>query len=393
MIKLTEDWTAVCIAALIVVFAWLGWVPVLTNSPSVSWLYLFLFSLAIVSLAMFLKGDRLTVRILPGYLLLFVLVVATHLITSLSWVKNLGLEIVLFSLLVGLFISNVLRVPSVVKSLVQTELYIKIGLVLMGTTIVFGDVMQAGAWGLVQSLVVVVVVWQFCFWLGKQFGLDQEMRTLLASAVSICGVSAAIATSGAIQGDGKKLSYVISLVLITAIPMMIAMPYAAQAMNLTPAEAGAWLGGTIDTTGAVVAAGNLLGEEALTYATVVKFSQNVLLGLAAFGISLYWSYTHHASPEEPSVRMIWQRFPKFVLGFVVASVIFSFLLPADVGSALKAPVKATQTFWFALAFICIGLETRVSDIFTLDQGKPAWVFILAQVFNILFTLVVAWFLF
>jgi uncharacterized membrane protein YadS len=219
------------------------------------------------------------------------------------------------------------------------------------------------------------------------------MRTLLASAVSICGVSAAIATSGAIQGDGKKLSYVISLVLITAIPMMIAMPYAAQAMNLTPAEAGAWLGGTIDTTGAVVAAGNLLGEEALTYATVVKFSQNVLLGLAAFGISLYWSYTHHASSEKPSVRMIWQRFPKFVLGFVVASVIFSFLLPADVGSALKAPVKATQTFWFALAFVCIGLETRVSDIFTLDQGKPAWVFILAQVFNVLFTLVVAWFLF
>src|SRR5687768_18098725 len=111
---------------------------------------------------------------------------------------------------------------------------------------------------------------------------------MLSSAVSICGVSAAIATSGAIKGDSKKLSYIISLVLITAIPMMILMPYIAKYLVLSQEVTGAWLGGTIDTTGAVVASGTLEGETALKINNIVKFSQKVLLGIEAFAISDYW---------------------------------------------------------------------------------------------------------
>src|SRR6185312_6412546 len=159
---------------------------------------------------------------------------------------------------------------------------------------------------------------------------------MLSSAVSICGVSAAIATAGAIKGDSKKLSYVVSVVLITAIPMMIVMPYIAKYFGFPEAVTGAWLGGTIDTTGAVVASGTLVGEEALKISTIVKFSQNVLLGLAAFAISIYWTYTKKDAVVEgkPTLGTIWERFPKFVIGFIAASLLFSFFLNADTVAAV-----------------------------------------------------------
>jgi uncharacterized membrane protein YadS len=132
---------------------------------------------------------------------------------------------------------------------------------------------------LIQALLVVTSVWYFAFWVCKKLKVDDEIAMMISSAVSICGVSAAIATAGAIKGDSKKLSYVISMVLITAIPMMIFMPIIANYFHFSQEVTGAWLGGSIDTTGAVVASGTLVGEAALKISTIVKFSQNVLLGL------------------------------------------------------------------------------------------------------------------
>jgi len=226
---------------------------------------------------------------------------------------------------------------------------------------------------------------------------DDELTMMLSSAVSICGVSAAIATSGAIKGDTKKLSYVISLVLITAIPMMIFMPYLAKWMGLSQEVTGAWLGGTIDTTGAVVASGTLVGETALKISTIVKFSQNVLLGVAAFAISLYWTYTKKANIEgvdkKPTLGIIWERFPKFVLGFIAASLIFSFLLDPAQSNSVKPALKNLQVLWFTLAFTSIGLETKFSDLFKHDNRRPLYAFVIAQTFNILVTLVISYLLF
>lgn len=402
---LSEDWTAVVVAFIVIAVAILGFGPTL---PSVRWsdaadlrgslgaggllesvLVLWIFGFIVTSIAFVLKGDGFSVRHIFGYTVIVVIALLSQLITGNEIVRGLGLEIVLFSLFIGLFISNVLRVPAWIGPLIQTELYIKIGLVILGCGIVFSEVMRTGALGLVQSLAVVLVVWQFCFWLGKRFGLDDELRTMLSSAVAICGVSAAIATAGAIKGDSKKLSYVISLVLITAIPMMLVMPWIAKVSGMSMAVAGAWLGGTIDTTGAVVAAGTVLGDDALSYATVVKFSQNFLLGIAAFAISVYWTYRKSSGQsEKPSARTIWDRFPKFVLGFIVASFLFSFVLPNQ-GQEVKSSLKGIQTFWFALAFTCIGLETKFTDIFSMDNGRPAIAFLVAQLFNIGFTLLVA----
>jgi uncharacterized membrane protein YadS len=118
-----------------------------------------------------------------------------------------------------------------------------------------------------------------------------------------------------------------------------------------------------------------------------------LLGLAAFAISVYWTYTKNSRQEKPSLALIWERFPKFVLGFIAASFLFSFILPTESIASVKGTLKGQQTFWFAMAFTCIGLETKFIDIFKLDRGRPAFAFLIAQAFNIIFTLLVAWLVF
>ncbi|MDX9904551.1 MAG: putative sulfate exporter family transporter [Bacteroidales bacterium] len=346
-------------------------------------------------LGMVMSGDSLK-KYVTGFLSLYLLAILAQFISSFAGFKNLGLETVLFSLLLGLVIGNIFRLPAWLRAGVQTELYVKIGLVLLGATILFKDILTAGSFGLIQAVIVVTVVWYFAYWLSRKMKVDAEFSTMLASAVSICGVSAAIATAGAINGDKKKLSFIISLVLIIAIPMMIFLPIIARWMGLSDIVTGAWLGGTIDTTGAVVAAGTIAGETGLKYATIVKFSQNVLLGLAAFAISIFWAYRKKDDGEKREhvpLRIIWDRFPKFVLGFILASLVFSFILSSETAHASGKVIKSFSTFWFNLAFISIGLETRFSDFKHIGSKKPFYSFIIAQTFNIIFTLGVSWLLF
>ena len=254
--------------------------------------------------------------------------------------------------------------------------------------------MKSGAFGLAQSFIVVFTVWYFCFWVGKKMNVDPEMGTMLSSAVSICGVSAAIATCGVIKGDDKKLTYVVSLVLIIAIPMMYLLPWLAELMNLPPEVAGAWIGGTIDTTGAVAAAGTLISDPAAGQtAIIVKSSQNVLLGLAAFFISMMWAYRGTNANSRPTAGLIWERFPKFVLGMIIASLVFSFLLEPETAKTVGKVTKGFQNTLFSIAFVCIGLETRLKDIFGKENRVPLKVFLTAQTFNIFVTLVIAYIIF
>ncbi len=348
---------------------------------------------AAATLAAWLTGKS-PARFLAGFVLLFVLSVLAQILSGNKVVQEYNLETVIFGLAIGLFINNVLGVPEWLKESLQSELFVKIGLVMLGTSIIFSEILRAGMLGLVQALVVVLAVWYFAFWLCKRTGIDKEMSLMISSAVSICGVSAAIATSGAIKGDSKKLSYVISMVLITAVPMMIFMPYLAQWMGLSQAVTGAWIGGSIDTTGAVVASGSLVGDEALEISTIIKFSQNVMLGLAAFAISIYWSVNQaQQTAEKPTLKLIWERFPKFVIGFVAASLLFSFVLSTEKVGEVKSVIKSIQGVWFALAFVSIGLETNFKELFVHSNKKPLFVFLGAQGFNIVITLIMALLLF
>ncbi len=406
--ELSEDWVVVILGFAIIALALFG---IVVPKPSFSWAdsseltqkvfsgnnllsmasqFGLVYAVAILGAILLKKNLKALLIVFPT---VFVLTLIALVLAGNSTIKEYNLEAVIFSLAIGLIISNCFKLPEWFKNALSTELYVKVGLVLLGTTVIFGDILKAGSLGLIQALLVVVSVWYFAYWVCRKLKIDKEMSLMLSSAVSICGVSAAIATSGAIKGDNKKLSYVISLVLITAIPMMIFMPYIAQWLNLSQEVTGAWLGGSIDTTGAVVASGSLVGEEALKISTIVKFSQNVLLGIAAFFISIYWTYSKSVDDEtkkdKPTLRLIWDRFPKFVVGFVAVSLLFSFVIPAETTNQIKESLKSLQGLWFALAFTSIGLETNFKDLFKQDNKKPFYAFIIAQTFNILVTLIIA----
>lgn len=414
--QLNEDWTSVIVASTLI-FAivattffpelpkfgpkegWTGWTvlstEVFTSGNTIrlllTFLYFFLFTL--IGGVLMKKSLKSIFKAFP---IIFVLSMGAQFIASSGIMKDLGLETVLFSLIIGLIISNVFKVPSWLKSGIQSEFYIKIGLVMLGASVLFSEIMKAGFYGLLQAVIVVISVWYFAFWFAKKMKIDEELSIMMASAVSICGVSAAIATAGAIKGDSKKLSYVVSLVLIVAIPMMIFMPLIARWLGLSDEVTGAWLGGTIDTTGAVVASGTIAGDIALKFSTIIKFSQNILLGVAAFLISIYWTYKQidkNKETEKTTLKVIWERFPKFVLGFIIVSLAFSFIVSSETAEIAGKTIKSYQSLWFNLAFICIGLETRFKDIIELDRGRPLMVFLTAQVFNIFITLAVAYVLF
>jgi uncharacterized membrane protein YadS len=235
--------------------------------------------------------------------------------------------------------------------------------------------------------------------MARKLRVDDDFAAMLSSSVAICGVSAAIATCGAIQGDKKKLSYVTSLVLICAVPMMIVMPWIVKAFNMNDIVAGAWLGGTLDTSASVVAAGALISDAAMKTGVIVKFSQNALIGVAAFILVVWWTYKETATAgastrgQKPSAGIIWERFPKFVLGFLIASALFSFFLPQPLVDGTKSALGELRVWWFALAFVCIGLETRFVDLATMEGGRPALAFLAAQAVNIFWTLLLAYLIF
>ena len=349
--------------------------------------------LVLAAVGIALLGGKV-VPFLIGFPAVFALAWLARFLAGNGLFVDWGIEYVIFALVIGLLISNTVGVPGWLKPTVQTEYFIKTGLVILGANLLFTEILQAGALGIVQALLVVFVVWYGCFWLCRKLRVDDEFGAMLSTAVSICGVSAAIAACGAIQGDKKKLSYVTSLVLIIAVPMMIIMPWIAKSTGMDDLVAGAWLGGTLDTSASVVAAGALISDAAMKTGVIVKFSQNALIGVAAFVLAIWWTLrAGAASGQKPSAGVIWERFPKFVLGFILASAIFSFALPADVVNGTRSALGELRTWWFALAFVCIGLETRFVELAAMDQGRPALAFVGAQAFNVFWTLLLAYLLF
>jgi uncharacterized integral membrane protein (TIGR00698 family) len=332
-------------------------------------------------------------KFIPGFPFVFVLSLIAAIVGGNATISYWGLETVFWALLLGLLISNTVGVPGWAKEGVKTEYFIKIGLVLLGAEILFTTIVRVGAYGMVQSIIVIAAVFYVCYWVAKKLGLDDEFASILATGVSICGVSAAIAAGGAVKGDPKKVSHTISLVLLCAIPMLIFQPLIAKAAGWLPAVAGAWIGGTIDTTGAVVAAGAIAGPEAMSVAVVVKMAQNVLIGVVAFLLAIWFVFKGKEVGERPGAMEIWFRFPKFVLGFIIASIAFSFFMSEAFAKGVTGITTPIRAWWFNLAFICIGLDTRFKELVAMGGGRPAAAFLIAQGFNILWTLLLAYLIF
>ncbi len=382
-----EDWTSTLIGIILLIFVVLF--PAMMKNNVILF-----FTIGLLSFLGYLFMGNKGKGFILSFVVIFALALAAKYLSMVAPIKKIGLEAVFFAVAIGLLIRNTVGLPKWLAPAVRSEYYIKAGLVILGTSILFKEIMKAGSLGMIQAVIVVFCVWYFTFTIAKLFKVDREMGAILSSAVSICGVSAAIATSGAIKGDPKKLSFVVSLVLIVAIPMMYLMPYIVKWIGLNEVVGGAWLGGTIDTTAAVVASGKFLGPTAEKYSVIIKSAQNVLLGVAAFVISIYWSFKGSNSEIRPSGSVLWERFPKFVLGFLLASLVFSFAFAPDVAKQLSGVAnKGAREILFSLAFVCIGLETDFRYIFKKENTKYIWTFLIAQTFNILLTLVVAYLLF
>ena len=243
-----------------------------------------------------------------------------------------GLGYALWALLIGLAISNVAGTPDWLKPAGRTELFIKTGLVILGAEVVFGKMLTLGRYGIIVAWGVTPVVLLLMFWFGHRvLRLTPSFAVIVAAATSVCGVSAAIAAAGASRARKDELTLAVAMTLIFTVLMMVGMPPLTQWMGLDPVMAGAWIGGTLDSTGAVAAAGEFLGEEALQTAAVIKMIQNLLIGIMAFCIALYWvARVEPGSDGKPRLRELWTRFPKFVLGFIGASFIVRARVPPRV---------------------------------------------------------------
>ena len=359
-------------------------------------------------------GNRLLGRavkgIIPSFIAVFAIALLAQWIAKIDMVKYYGFEAVFFSVIFGLIIRNLFHVPEWLKPAIQGEFFIKIGVVCLGATVLFSDVMKSGAAGLIQAVMVVTIVWFFGYLLARKLKVERATAMTLASGCSICGVSACITAAGVAGTDKKQLSYIISLVLIIVVPMIYLMPWLGKMIVplLTDNAAiqseiiGAWIGGTIDTTSGVGASSEMAGEVAQKTAIVVKATQNVLIGVVAFFIALYLSARsgNGKGMSRPSFGIVWEKFPKFILGFIVASAVFSILQNNDLltldakGKIIEtAMAKNFSTFFFSLSFVCIGMDTRLKDIVSRENRNSLFAFLGAQCFNIIVTLLIAWLMF
>ena len=345
-----------------------------------------------------LQGGKVK-EYLPAFAALFVLAVTVRLISA-EFTLNRYLEWAFWALIVGLLISNTVGVPAWLRPAIRTEFYIKTGLVVMGFSVLFSNIAKFGLYGLGIAWIVTPIVIIFMWWFGtKVLKIDNKPLVItIASATSVCGTSAAIATGAAAGAKKNDLGIAISISIIFTILMMVFEPMIIKAVGMNELMGGALIGGTVDSTGAVVLAGNALGPEGEQAAVLVKSIQNILIGFIAFFVALFFATKVEKNSERKvGAGEIWTRFPKFIIGFFVASLVASFIVQPLAGSA---DVKAINTVldqyknWaFVLAFTSIGLDTNFREIISqLHGGKVLWLYVVGQIFNIVLTFIAVWLL-
>lgn len=345
-----------------------------------------------------LQGGKIK-EYLPAFAALFVISVIVRLVSA-EYTLNRYLEWAFWALVIGLLISNTVGVPKWLKPAIRTEFYIKTGLVIMGFSVLFSNIAKFGLYGLGIAWVVTPIVIIFMWWFGtKVLKIDNKPLVItVASATSVCGTSAAIATGAAAGAKKNDLSVAISISIIFTILMMVFEPMIIKAVGMSPMMGGALIGGTVDSTGAVVLAGNALGPEGEQVAVLVKSIQNILIGFIAFFVALFFTtYVDKNSTQKVGAGEIWTRFPKFIIGFFAASLIASFVILPIVGGtevkAINSVLDQYKNWAFVLAFTSIGLDTNFKEIAKqLQGGKVLWLYIVGQLFNIVLTFLAVWLL-
>ena len=341
-----------------------------------------------------------------GFAFVFLVAVLAQLLAAQANIKDAGLGYAAWAILIGLLISNTIGTPTWVKPAVQTEYFIKTGLVLLGAEILFSKIVSIGIPGVFVAWVVTPTVLISTYLFGQKVVKipSKTLNITISADMSVCGVSAAMATAAACRAKKEELTLAVGLSLVFTSVMMVLMPAFIKAVGMPHVLGGAWMGGTIDATGAVAAAGEFLSERALYVAATIKMIQNVLIGVIAFCVAAYWTMrVERGEGRTVGAMEIWYRFPKFVLGFIGVSIAFSLIygsMGSDVGYAMidngviKGLTKSLRGWFFCLAFVSIGLATDFRELrqyFT--GGKPLILYVCGQSFNLCLTLLMAYIMF
>jgi len=271
-----------------------------------------------------------------------------------------NIEYVLWAIVIGLVISNTVGVPALFRAGVATyEFWLKIGIVLLGARFLVGDVLRLGGISLGLVFVEITLSLIFMTLLGRAFNLRPKLTTLLAVGSSICGVSAIIATQGAIDADEEDSSYAIAAILALGAISLFVFPLVGHTLHLSDRGYGLWAGLAVDNTAEASAAGALYSDAAGKVAVLAKTCRNAMIGFVVLGYAIYWASKGQAAKVQNKAAFLWSKFPKFVLGFLVVSLV------ASIGFFTKPEITAIGNLsrWaFLLTFAGVGLRTNVREL-------------------------------
>lgn len=271
-----------------------------------------------------------------------------------------NIEYVLWAILIGLVISNTVGVPAIFRSGVATyEFWLKAGIVLLGARFLLGDVRRLGGLSLVLIAIELVLALTFMTYLGRAFKLKPKLVSLLAVGSSICGVSAIIAAQGAIDADEEDSSYAIAAILLLGAISLFLFPLVGHFLHLSDHAYGLWAGLAVDNTAEATAAGALYSDAAGKIAVLAKTCRNATIGFIVLGYAIYWAGKGQAAEVQNKGAFLWRKFPKFVLGFLLVSLL------ATVGFFTKPQLAAVGNLsrWaFLLTFAGVGLRTNLREL-------------------------------
>ena len=329
------------------------------------------------------------------------------------------------ALLSGLVIANFFpRFANWLKEAIRPELYIKIAIVILGATVA---VTAAGRLNLASSILIrgaaaiveaYLIYWAVVYYVARKwFGFSREWSVPLASGISICGVAAAIATGGAIRARPAVPILVSSLVVVFAVVEVLILPFLAQTfLWQEPLVAGAWIGLAVKTDGAAVAGGGITealimakaAAEGIKYqpgwiiatTATVKVFIDIFIGVWAFILGYIWTNHIDKGPDKAKPSEIWERFPKFILGFIVVFAISLWLALGTTPNIAKAlPTAAGEAnvfrvIFFILTFFSIGVLSDFRKLWEQGFAKLAAVYFVSLFgFVIWVGLLISWLFF
>jgi len=328
--------------------------------------------------------------LLPGTLLLFALGYAGKGLESLGlWLNHARhfpfphIEYVLWAIVLGLIVSNTMHLPQIFRPGIATyELWLKLGIVLVGAKFLLGDMLHIGGISLGLVFIELLLSLSVMTLLGKLFRLPPKLTSLLAIGSSICGVTAIMAAQGAIEPDEEDTSTAIAAILTLGAIALFTFPAIGHALHMGQQSYGLWTGLAVDNTAEATVTGALYGEKAGQFAILSKTARSAFIGFVVLGYAVYWASQGKAKRVENKARFLWKSFPKFILGFMALSLFatLGFFSKSQLGSL------ANLSKWaFLPAFAGVGLRTQLRDL--INQGwRPILVGVLGEIFIATLTL-------